>query len=122
MDFFIETGLLRDLSCLFLVVALFSFFWSKANQKLKEENLEKKIEEWWSSSIDEEDFVKKFKIFLEIYPTSKKRKGKKKIYAYLKKIKEILKKQYFREEIISSETYEKLLDLIEEKEKQLLSR
>lgn len=122
MDFFIETRLLRDLGCFFLVVALFSFFWSKANQKIKEENLERKIEEWWYGSTDEKDFVKKFNIFLEIYPTSKKRKGKKKIYAYLKKIKEILKKQYFREEIISGETYEELLDLIEEKEKQLLSK
>lgn len=121
MDFFIETGLLRDLSCFFLVIGLFSFFWLKANQKLKEENLEKKIEEWWSSSTNEEDFVKKFKIFLEIYPTSKKRNSKKKVYLYLKKIKEILQKQYFREEIISGETYEKLLDLIEEKSKKLLS-
>jgi hypothetical protein len=135
--FFIETGLLRDLSCFFLDIVLFSFFWLRAEGKIynelknkllnkftriKAQRIEEEIKRWWEGSSDEKDFVKKFEIFLKIYPTQKTRKSKRKTYIYLKKIQEILKKQYFREEIISGETYEELLDLIEEKEKKLLSK
>jgi hypothetical protein len=137
MDFFIETGLLRDLSCFFLAIVLFSFFWLRAEGKIynelknkllnkftriKAQRIEEEIKRWWEGSSDEKDFVKKFEIFLKIYPTQKTRKSKRKTYIYLKKIQEILKKQYFREEIISGEIYEELLDLIEEKEKKLLSK
>jgi hypothetical protein len=137
MDFFIETRLWRDLSFFFLATGLFSFFWLKAEGKLynelkekllnkftelKAQKIEEEIKRWWEGSNEEKDFVKKFEIFLKIYPTQKTRKSKRKTRIYLKKIQEILQKQYLREEIISGETFEELLDLIEEKRKELLSK
>jgi len=108
--------LLKDLSFFVLSMSIFSFILVKAHQKIKEEKMKEKINEWWKTSKDEEDFLKKFETFLEIYFTPRTEKNRRKAYAYLKKIQVILQKNYLREEKISHDLYERLLNLIEAKQ------
>lgn len=112
---------LRDLSFLVLSAGFFSFAWFKFDEKSKEETLKEKIAEWWESSANEEDFLKKFEILLESHPTPRTEKSRKKAYYYLKKIQVILQKNYLREEKISHDIYERLLDLLDQKKENYAS-
>jgi hypothetical protein len=86
-------------------------------QKLEIQEIKEKIKDWWDKKPDEKIFQEKIEIFLEEFPRPKKRRGLKKAQKILREIQCSLQKDFLREDKISHDVFEILIDKIERKRK-----